>query len=281
MRDLAGRGDLLSLNTATLGHREPIAKIADAVARAGFGAIAPWRREIDEDKPEVAARIFRAAGLHVNGYCRTAYLSAATASERQAALDDNKKALHAAAVMGADCFVAVVGGLAPGSRDCAVDRNQILDGLAALGETARELKVPIALEPLHPFYAADRSLLCTTAQALDWCARLDPANAGVFGVCLDVYHIWWDPGLAAAIANARGRILGYHVCDWLVPTADPLLDRGMPGDGVIDLRTIRRLIEASGYAGFVEVEIFSKDNWWQRSMQEVLTTCFARMTSVC
>lgn len=281
MRDLAGRPELLALNTATLGHREPLGRVVDAVAAAGFGAIAPWRRDLDEGRAAAEAKRIRDAGLKVSGYCRTAYLSGPDAASRAAAVEDNVRALHAAAELGADCFVAVVGGLASGSRDCAASRAQIVDGLAQLGETAAELKVPIALEPLHPAYAADRSLLCTAAQALRWCARLDPGGRGNFGVCLDAYHVWWDPDRAASIAAAKGRILGYHVCDWLVPTRDILLDRGMPGDGVIDLRTLRAEVEDAGYASWVEIEIFSASDWWQRPMEEVLATCVERMTGLC
>lgn len=281
MRDLSNRGDLLAINTATLGHRQPLTEIVDGVAAAGFGAIAPWRREIDEAHPEKAAKLFRDAGLHVSGYCRTTYLSGADAASRAAAIADNVHALHVAAAIEADCFVAVVGGLADGSHDCAESRAQILAGLAELGETAAQLKIPIALEPLHPFYAAERSLLNTITQAVAWCKQLDPAGHGTFGICVDAYHVWWDPDLAAALRAATGRILSYHVSDWLVPTADPLLDRGMPGDGVIALPELRAAVEETGYAGFVEVEIFSERNWWQRPPAEVLGVCRERMTSVC
>ncbi|MBF2734833.1 MAG: sugar phosphate isomerase/epimerase [Betaproteobacteria bacterium AqS2] len=281
MRDLAGRPELLALNTATLGHREPLAGVIDAVAAAGFGAIAPWRHDLDESQAAAEGKRIRDAGLKVSGYCRTAYLSAPDAAGRAAAVADNVRALHAAAELGAECFVAVVGGLAAGSRDCADSRKQILDGLAQLAETAAELKVPIALEPLHPAYAADRSLLCTTAQALQWCGQLDPDGRGDFGVCLDAYHVWWDPERAASIAAAKGRIMGYHVCDWLVPTRDILLDRGMPGDGVIDLRSLRAEVEAAGWDSWVEVEIFSAEDWWKRPKEEVLATCVERMTSLC
>ena len=281
MRELSGRLDLLSLNTATLGHRDPIGKIVDQVAAAGFGAIAPWRREIDEAHPSRDAKLIRDAGLKVSGYCRTANLSGPDQQSRDAAVEDNIQALETAAELGAECFVGVVGGLAAGSKDVEDSRKQIIDGLRRLGETAAKVGVPIGLEPLHPFYAAERSLLCTVAQALEWCRELDPGSTGLFGVCLDVYHVWWDPVLAESIASAKGRILGYHVCDWLVPTSDPLLDRGMPGDGVIDLLSLRQAVEDAGYEGYVEVEIFSADDWWLRPPEEVLSTCVERTTSCC
>ena len=139
----------------------------------------------------------------------------------------------------------------------------------------------IALEPLHPVYAADRSLLNTLSQALDWCDLLDPSRRGDFGVAVDAYHVWWDPQLAESIARAGDRILALHVCDWLRVTRDPLQDRGMMGDGVIDLRTLRKSVEAAGYRGPVEVEIFSKLDWWQRPIDEVLRVCRERLFSIC
>jgi sugar phosphate isomerase/epimerase len=144
---------------------------------------------------------------------------------------------------------------------------------------ARDSGVPLAIEPLHPMYAADRACVNTLDQALDLCEQL---GEGV-GVAIDVYHVWWDPNLQAAIARAgrMNRILAHHICDWLVPTTDPLLDRGMMGDGVIDLKGIRASIEAAGYRGPQEVEIFSRDNWWKRPGDEVLATCVERFNTVC
>ena len=221
MRDLASRSELCCMNTATLGYREPIDVTAARIAAAGFGCITPWRQEIDEDRPERAAAAIRACGLRVAGYCRTAYFAADDAAGRVAAIASNRRAVEAAAVLGAPMLVAVVGGLAPGSRDVPGCRQQILDGLAELLPTMRACGVRIALEPLHPYYAADRSLLNTIAQALDWCERLDPANEAWFGIAVDAYHVWWDPDLEASIERAAGRILALHVCDWLRETRDP------------------------------------------------------------
>jgi sugar phosphate isomerase/epimerase len=184
-------------------------------------------------------------------------------------------------VLGAPVLVAVVGGLPPGSRDIDDAREQILDGLAALGPTMKETGVRIALEPLHPVYAADRSLLNTLDQALDWCDRLDPSREGHFGVAIDAYHVWWDPALMPAITRAAERILALHVCDWLVETRDPLQDRGMMGDGVIDLKRLRAAVEATGYDGPVEVEIFSKLDWWARPADETLRICRERLFECC
>jgi sugar phosphate isomerase/epimerase len=139
--------------------------------------------------------------------------------------------------------------------------------------------MPLAIEPMHPMYAADRGCVNTTAQALDLCDALDPGQSGAIGVALDVYHTWWDPALAAQIKRAgKARLLAFHVCDWLVPTNDFLNDRGMMGDGVIDIRKIRGDVEAQGFDGFCEVELFSH-NWWSQPMDTVLTTCIARHQS--
>ena len=132
-------------------------------------------------------------------------------------------------------------------------------------------------------YAADRACVNTLRQALDLCDRLAGTEGpNGIGVAIDVYHVWWDPDLAAQIARAgrSGRILAYHICDWLVPTRDLLLDRGMMGDGVIDLPAIRAMVEAAGYRGRHEVEIFSSQNWWRRPPEEVLATCIARHRAV-
>jgi sugar phosphate isomerase/epimerase len=186
-------------------------------------------------------------------------------ADPDAAAADNRRAVDEAHALGADSLVMVVGGLAPGARDLAGARQIVAEGVAALAPYARDAGVKIALEPLHPMTCADRSVLSTAAQALD---LADAVGQGV-GVALDVYHIWWDPALAASVARARGRIHGFHVCDWLVPTQDLVFDRGMMGDGVIDIPGIRALVEAADYDGMIEVEILSRA-WWQRDPDDVL-----------
>jgi sugar phosphate isomerase/epimerase len=283
MRNLQGRLDLCSVNTATLGHREPLSVTIDRVAAAGFGGIAPWRHEVENANVDELARQIRDVGLSVTGYCRSTYLPATSREQFAANIDANKAALHDAATLGARCFVMVVGGLPEGSRDLHGARAQVIEGIGELLETARDCGVPLALEPLHPMYAADRAVINTLAQALDICAELDPDHAGNLGVALDIYHCWWDPALRASIARAGqdDRLLAFHVCDWLRETRDLLLDRGMMGDGVVDLSDIRRRVEHAGYDGLVEVEIFSKENWWRRDPDEVLRICAERLQSVC
>ncbi len=283
MRALAGRLDLCSINTATLGYQDPIETTIEAVARAGFGAIAPWRRELEGHNARQVGRHIHDAGLKVSGYCRSTYLPAADRAAFAANVEDNRRALDQAAELAAACFVMVVGGLPAGSRDLAAARAQVVEGTGLLLEHARATGVALALEPLHPMYCADRACLSTLQQALDVCTALDPDGSGTIGVAVDVYHVWWDPALEAQIARAgrEGRLLAYHVCDWLVPTRDLLLDRGMRGDGVIEIARIRDRMEQAGYAGHVEVEIFSQEDWWKRPPAQTLAVCADRLQTVC
>jgi sugar phosphate isomerase/epimerase len=198
------------------------------------------------------------------------------------ARDENRRALDEACELGAACLVLVVGAL-PGAlagraahKDLALSRRQVFDGIAELLEHARAQHMPLAIEPLHPMYAADRACINTLEQALDVCDALDAERSGALGVAVDLYHVWWDPKLYAQIERAgRARLLAFHVCDWLTPTTDLLNDRGMMGDGVIDIRGARAAIEAAGFAGFSEVEIFSH-RWWERSGDEILRACIER-----
>jgi sugar phosphate isomerase/epimerase len=204
-------------------------------------------------------------------------------ARRSEVRDDNRRCVDEASALGASCTVLVVGGLPqfsrPGSaasKDIANARAQVEEALADMLDYARGANMPLAIEPLHPAYAADRACVNTTRQALDICDRLDPQRGGALGVALDVYHIWWDVEVMSQIARAgKDRLLAFHVCDWLVPTHDILNDRGMMGDGVIDIRSIRAAVEAQGYAGYSEIEIFS-DDWWSRPMDEVLKICIER-----
>jgi sugar phosphate isomerase/epimerase len=288
----------LSLNTATVKVRWDLARMIDGCARHGIRGISPWRDKLAELGVGEAARRIRAAGLTVTGLCRGGMFPAADEAGRRAAIDDNRRAIDDAAELGAQCLVLVVGGMPAGSKDLAGARAQVRDGIAAVLPHARAAGVPLAIEPLHPMYAADRACVNTLGQALDLCDALDPGGAGVharaaadggawapaavLGVALDVYHVWWDPDLDAQVARAgAARLHAFHVCDWLVPTRDLLEDRGMMGDGVIDLRRLRGLVEAAGYRGLHECEIFSSRDWWQRDPDEVLATMKARHAARC
>lgn len=268
MRDFSSDARLVSLNTATLGPTRTLSDAVEGCLRHGIAGISPWRDKIAEKGLDRSARLIREAGLTVTGVCRGGMFPAADAAGRRTALDDNRRAVEEAATLQAKCLVLVVGGLPKGSKDLAGARAQVEDGIAATLDFARSMRVPLAIEPLHPMYAADRACVNTLAQALDICDQLGDG----IGVAIDVYHVWWDPELSAGIARAGrgGRILAYHICDWLVPTADLLTDRGMMGDGVIDLKRIRSEVEAAGFDGLCEVEIFSTRNWWTKSTGEAL-----------
>ena len=195
MRDLLQRPDLFSINTATLGYKTPLPAIIDACAARGIGAIAPWRRELQGEDLQQIARQLAASNMSVSGLCRSTYYTAPTLAERKLAIDDNRRALDDAAVLNAACYMQVVGGLPQGTKDLYEAREQVKQGIRQLLPHSKDVGVPIALEPLHPMTAADRSCLCTLRQALDWCDELDPDGEFGLGVAVDVYHVWWDPDL--------------------------------------------------------------------------------------
>ena len=286
MRDFSRDHRWLSLNTATVRRQGDLASIIEVCARHGIRAIDPWRDQVAAIGLDRAVRAVRDAGLELSGYCRGGMFTS-DAAHRIEARDDNRRAVDEARALGAPCVVLVVGGLPqysrPGSvtsKDIAAARTQVDDAIAEMLDYARNVQMPLAIEPLHPAYAADRACVNTTKQALDICDRLDPQRSGALGVALDVYHVWWDPELLAQIARAgRDRLLAFHVCDWLVPTTDILNDRGMMGDGVIDIKSVRSAVEAQGFDGYSEIEIFS-NAWWEKPIDEVVQTCIARHRSV-
>ncbi len=267
----------LSLNTATVRDKWSLAECIEGCVRHGFAGISPWRDKLHEMGTTAAARAIRDAGLEVSGLCRGGWFTQSGVLD-STVIDDNRRAVDEAAEIGAACLVMVVGGLADGSRDLETAWQLVEDGLAATLEYGREAGVKIAIEPLHPMYAADRACVNTMRQALDICDRL---GEGI-GCAVDVYHVWWDPELVTQMARAgESRILAFHICDWLVPTRDMLTDRGMMGDGVIDIPRLRSLAEANGFTGLNEVEIFSKEDWWRRDADEVLSTIVERARAVC
>lgn len=269
----------LSINLATVRPQFGFAAAVDACLAQGITAIAPWRDQVEAIGLDEAARIVKVNGIQITGYCRGGMFPATDSIGLAAAIDDNKRAIDEAAALGADCLVMVVGGLPGTSKDIEAARAMVADGLAAILPYARACKVPLAIEPLHPMYAGDRACVNTLEQALDLC---DALGAGI-GVAIDVYHTWWDPKLRSQTARAgrNGQILAHHICDWLIPTRDMLLDRGMMGDGVIGLKQIRADIEQAGFHGAQEVEIFSSENWWKRPGEEVIATCIERYRTVC
>jgi sugar phosphate isomerase/epimerase len=297
MRDFSSDHRWLSINTATVRQQRgvdwPLLEILDACAARHIRAVAPWRDQVAAAGLQNTAKRLRDHGLVLSGYCRGGMFTYTDETSRQAVRDDNRRALDEACELNAPCLVLVVGGL-PGAlagkaahRNINAARAQVAEGVAALLQDATERGMPLAIEPLHPMYAADRACINTLEQALDLCDLLDPGHSGKLGVALDLYHVWWDPKLAQQIERAgpgpagqASRLLAFHVCDWLTPTTDLLNDRGMMGDGVIDIPRIRALVEAQGYAAYSEVEIFSKQHWWQRDGGEVLDICIQRHRSM-
>ena len=295
MRDFSRDHRWLSINTATLRGAGTLDRIIEACARHDIRAISPWRDQVHAIGLERTVQLVRGHGLALSGYCRGGMFPAMDAAGRAAALDDNRRAVDEAKSLDAECLVLVVGSLpgalagTPSSKDLFAARRDVRDGIAATLEYARSVGMPLAIEPLHPMYAADRACVNTIEQALDLCDAIDPhpaqvdsasARPAALGVAVDVYHVWWDPKLEAQIARAgRARLHAFHVCDWLVPTRDLLNDRGMMGDGVIEIPRIRAWMEAAGFAGYSEVEIFSSENWWKRPADEVVETCIERHRS--
>ena len=275
---------LLSINTATVRAQWPLPDTIAALARHGIRGISPWRDQVAAAGLDDTARRIRDAGLTVTGLCRGGMFPAPDREGRRAAHDDNRRAVDEALTLGAQCLVLVVGGLPKDrggqivSPDLAGAREMVRDGLGSLYEYAHGAGMPLAIEPLHPMYAADRACVNTMAQANALCDELAPDGTDGLGLAVDVYHVWWDPLLRAEITRAgeRNRLFAYHICDWLVPTRDLLNDRGMMGDGVIDLPLIRGWMDAAGYRGMHEVEIFSAQDWWKRDGDEVLLTCRRR-----
>ena len=290
MRDFSADHRLLSINTATVrksrGQELPLPDIIEACVKRGIRAISPWRDQVGAAGLPTISKLVKQHGLALSGYCRGGMFTATDDKGLRAADDDNRRAVDEARELNAACLVLVVGALPgalagkPAHKDIALSRQQVHDGIGRLLEYSRSAGMPLAIEPLHPMYAADRACVNTMEHALDICDALDPSRSGALGVAVDVYHVWWDPKLKAQIERAgRERLLALHVCDWLTPTRDLLNDRGMMGDGVIDIPRIRGWVEDQGFAGYSEVEIFSTQDWWQRDAGEVLDTCIARHRS--
>ena len=278
---------LLSLNTATVREKWGLADIIAGCARHNIRGISPWRDQIERLGLKESARRIRDDGLTVTGLCRGGMFPAPDSKLRRAGLDDNRRAVDEALTLEAQCLVLVVGGLprAPDgtivSKDLIGAREMVRDGLGELLDYARSSGMPLAIEPLHPMYAADRACVNTMEHANDLCDELVGKKRGEgLGIAVDIYHTWWDPNLKREIERAADSspslLLAFHICDWMVPTTDLLLDRGMMGDGVIDIPLIRSWMEGADYRGMHEVEIFSANNWWKREPDEVLITCKLR-----
>jgi sugar phosphate isomerase/epimerase len=264
----------LSINQETI-KQWSLPELTEGCVKAGIDKVGLWRGPVQEYGVERTAQLLKDAGLTVTSLCRGGFFTALDPAERARALDDNRVAIDEAAALSTDTLVLVSGGLPPGSRDLHGARERIAEALAELGPYAQERGVRLAIEPLHPMFASDRCVVSTLSQALDIAERF-PAEQ--VGVVVDTYHIWWDDQAAAQIARAGegGRIHSFQLADWITPLpAGVLVGRGQLGDGSVDFRAFREMVEATGFDGPIEVEIFNED-LWARDGAEVLAEVAAR-----
>ncbi len=245
----------LAMNQATV-PRWTAEEAIDGCARAGYAAVGLWRDRVSESGAANLVRRARAAGVGISSLCRGGWFCAADEAGRRARMEDNFRAVEEAATLGAMALVLVCGPAM--SKDLPAGRRQVGEAIAELAEFAAQSRVPLAIEPMHPVYCADRSVVVTLDQALRLASS---APAGQVGVMIDSYHVWWDPELDTALSAARDRVLGLQLADWIAPPPDPLNGRGMLGEGSIDLRGFCRAIDTTGYRGPIEVEIFNPEVW--------------------
>jgi sugar phosphate isomerase/epimerase len=254
----------LSFNQITAKHAT-LRECVEACSRHGVGWIAPWRERVAEAGLRESARVIRDGGLRVSSLCRGGFFPAATEAERRERIDDNRRAIDEAAELGAQCLVLVCGT----DRDLDGARRMIADGIAAVTSYARQRGVRLGIEPLHPMFAADRSVITRLDEAVELADRLDA------GIVVDVFHVWWDWRLYDDLRRAAGRIVGFHVSDWAVPLPGIVTGRSMMGDGVIDLRRIRNAVDETGYDGPIEVEIMN-EKLWSLPLDDIFKTVVER-----
>jgi len=259
----------LAIHTITTKHWD-LPTAVKKYAAAGVMGVGVWRQWLEGRSLPESRSLLEGHGLAAVSLVRGGFFPGVSRAERQAALDDNRRALDEAAAVGAPQVVLVCG--AKPELSLPENRKQITDGIAACIDHAASLGVKLAIEPLHPMYADCRSAVNTLGQCND---IIDQLGADHVGIAADVYHIWWDPHLEQEIRRAGRRIIGFHVCDWLTPTTDFLNDRGLPGEGCIDIKGIRAMVEATGFDGPIEVEIFSTRHWSRdpdEFFQDILTS---------
>jgi sugar phosphate isomerase/epimerase len=261
----------LSINQETV-RQLPIPELARLCAALGIPGVGLWRDPVREFGVERAAEAVRDAGLTVTSLCRGGFFTAIDADERAAALDDNRAAIDEAAALGTGTLILVSGGLPTGSKDLPGARERVADAIGELLPYAAERGVRLAIEPLHPMYASDRCVVSTLGQALELAERF-PAER--VGVVVDTYHLWWDDQVPAQLvrAGAQHRIAAFQLADWVTPLPQGvLLGRGQLGDGCVDLRGFRERVDAAGYPGAIEVEIFNPALWARDGAEVIAET---------
>ena len=266
----------LSLNQETTRYWS-LPELAAGCVAAGVGGVGLWRQQVGEYGLDETAKLMRDNGLTVTSLCRGGFFTVREPAERAAAIADNRRALDEAATLGTGVLVLVCGGVPAGDRNIAGARERVVDALAELAPHAAERGVRLAVEALHPMFCSDRCVVSTLDQALDIAERFPAEQVGVM---VDAYHVWWDPQVYQQIARAgKDRILGYQVADWITPLpAGVLTGRGMIGDGCVELRRLREAVDAAGYIGPIEVEIFNEEIW-ARPGAEVLAQVVERFST--
>jgi sugar phosphate isomerase/epimerase len=261
----------LTLNQITTNSLS-LTEAAQVYALAGVTGLTPWRDKVEALGVAQARRILADHGLAVTGFCIAGLFTQKGREGVAAQIDASRAAVDMAAELGSPSIVTVVGGLLPGSRDLGEARKVAFDAAAELLPHARSAGVTLAIEALHPMYVPDWSVVSTLGDANDWCDRLGEGT----GVAVDSYHVWWDPNAPAQIARAgaAGRLTAFHISDWLPETRHLLLDRGIPGEGVIDNAAFLRAMNAAGFTGWTEVEIFS-ERLWAEPPEEVVARIIA------
>ena len=251
--------DLSRLAIHTMTHKPwSLQQCVDAFTKAGIGGISVWRNVIEPIGAAEAKRILKSSGLQVPALVRGGFFPAMVSGDRQKAIDDNRKCIDEAAAIGAEMVVLVVGSVPGMPMDEA--RKYVTEGIGSVLPHAVERGVKLAIEPLHPMYAADRSCINRMREAREVCEQL---KSRMLGIAVDVYHVWWDPDLEQEVelAGKQHTLFGYHLCDWRVDTRDMLNDRGLMGDGCIDIPTISKWVNKAGFKRMDEVEVFSEEYW--------------------
>lgn len=268
----------LSINQLTLPDSCSMPDFVDVLVRNGVSHASLWRDKVREHGVEATASLLADRDLSLSGYCFAGLLNGSDGAEAARARDEVRRTLDEAAALQAPCLVFIAGGVDTRDKNIADARARAVAGVAELVPHARSVGVKLALKPLHPMMCASRSVLTTMALANAWCDQLEAED--IIGVAVDTYSVWWDPEIEVEIARAGTRICAMHVNDWLPDTQDLRLDRGMMGDGVIDIPSLRRAVDAAGYAGPIEVEILSKRNWWCREPDEITKVIKNRFSAV-
>ena len=246
-------------------------------SQAGVGGISVWRDTLEEKNIPSVAQEIKDANLQAVALVRGGFYTSQNKSDRQNAIDENKKIIDECAAIGAP-MVVLVCGATPG-QSVAEDLKQIEEGISATMDHAKQANVTLAIEPLHPMYADIRSSVSTMKAANDLCEAIGGNNVGV---AVDAFHVWWDPEFQSELARCgkNGHLSGYHICDWKLNMKDMLNDRGLMGEGVIDLKTMSRQVDEAGFTGFYEVEVFSH-HWWAQDQDEYLKQIINAYQATC